>query len=163
MAVPPGLTVEHFDVVIDVGTRQITVFLNALFDALLFEAAEEGLCHRIVPAVALAAHARLEVVLATEALPVVAAVLDRIPTTTAQGKRCLFLIPHHIAIVVLPGNVRRVLTENDGVDHVCPAGGALTILVLGANILVETAKWRIGGVSNSDVIHSMSVPADIGH
>ena len=43
MVVPPGLIVEHFDAVKDVGARQNTGFVNALFDALLFEAAEEGL------------------------------------------------------------------------------------------------------------------------
>jgi len=48
---------------------------SLLLDPFLLEAAEEGLRHRVVPAVALPAHARIEAVRATEAPPRVAAEL----------------------------------------------------------------------------------------
>jgi hypothetical protein len=69
VAVTPSAIVECIDVVSDVRQRGVTARVDPLLDALLLQAAEEGLDHGIVPAVALAAHARLEVIGAAEAPP----------------------------------------------------------------------------------------------
>lgn len=75
MAVPAGPIVEHLDVIEDIGTSQITCFVHPFLDAFFLQATKEGLRNGIVPAIAPATHAGIEVVLATEALPVVAAIL----------------------------------------------------------------------------------------
>lgn len=75
MAMAPCPIVEDFDVIEDVGTGQVAGFVDALANAFLFQAAEEGLSHGIVPAVAAPTHARLQTVRLAEALPIIAAVL----------------------------------------------------------------------------------------
>jgi hypothetical protein len=55
----PHSIVKDFDVIEDIGTSQISSFVDALSDSLLFQAAKEGFCNGIVPAVAAPAHARL--------------------------------------------------------------------------------------------------------
>ena len=75
MAVAAGSVVERFDVVEDIGARQIPSLVDALLDAFLLQAAEEGLGNGIVPAVASPAHARLEVVGCAESPEVVASIL----------------------------------------------------------------------------------------
>lgn len=47
MAMAPGAIVKDFDVIEDVGTSQITGFVDALADTLFFQAAEEGLGHSV--------------------------------------------------------------------------------------------------------------------
>lgn len=75
MAVAAGSVVERFDVVEDIGARQIPSLVDALLDAFLLQAAEEGLGNGIVPAVASPAHARLKVVGCAESPEVVASIL----------------------------------------------------------------------------------------
>jgi hypothetical protein len=62
VAVPPGAMVESIDVVSAVRQRGVAARIDPLLDTLRLQAAEERLDHGIVPAVALAAHARLEVI-----------------------------------------------------------------------------------------------------
>ena len=75
MTVAAGSIVERIDVVGHVGQRERSVLVDLFLDAFLLQAAEEGLGDGVVPAVALAAHARLEVIGATEAPPRIAAEL----------------------------------------------------------------------------------------
>jgi len=70
-----GSVIEHFDVIEDVGFRQIACFVNAFLDSLLFQATKERFGHRVIPTVTASAHARFEMMLATEAHPIVAAIL----------------------------------------------------------------------------------------
>ena len=67
--------IEHVDVAKDIGAGQITSSVDSFLDALLFQAAEEGFDYRVVPTVAAATHARLQLVLVAEAQPVIATVL----------------------------------------------------------------------------------------
>ncbi len=67
--------VEQGDVVGDVGPRRFAVSIDLFLDPLLLQTAEEGLDDGVVPAVALATHARLQVIGVAEAAPRVAAVL----------------------------------------------------------------------------------------
>lgn len=75
MAVTPGTIVKDFDVIEDVGTSQISGFVDAFANSFLLQAAEEGLRYGIVPAVSTTTHARLQVVRLTESLPVITSVL----------------------------------------------------------------------------------------
>ena len=58
-----------------------------LIDALLLQAAEEGLGSGIVPAVALETHARHQMICATEARPRVTAVLDALVGVDERSAR----------------------------------------------------------------------------
>jgi len=58
--------VEDLDVVEDIGPGQLPSLVDALADALLIQAAKEGLRDGIVPTVAAPAHAADQVVLAQE-------------------------------------------------------------------------------------------------
>ena len=49
--------VERFDVIKDIRFSQITRFVDPLLDVFHLQTAEDGLGHRIVPAVAASAHA----------------------------------------------------------------------------------------------------------
>ena len=49
MGMAAGSMVKDFDVIEDVGARQITGFVDAFSHALLFQTAEEGLGNRIIP------------------------------------------------------------------------------------------------------------------
>src|SRR5690606_2088446 len=75
MAVPSIPIVKDFNVVKDIGTGQITGFVDTLADSFLLQATEERLSNSVVPAVSTATHARLQVVGLAEALPVIAAIL----------------------------------------------------------------------------------------
>ena len=66
MAVAPTRIVEHLDVIEYFGASQITSFVDPLFDTLFFQAAEELLSNRIIPAVSTATHTGLEIVLFTK-------------------------------------------------------------------------------------------------
>lgn len=72
MIVTTRSIVEVIDVLGHVGDRQVAVLVNRLLDSLFLQAAEEGLDDGIVPAVAFAAHARLEAVRPAESAPGVA-------------------------------------------------------------------------------------------
>ena len=72
VAVASRAIVEDVDVVGDVRAGQRAVLVDLLLDPFLLEAAEERFRDGIVPAVALAAHARLQAVRATEAAPRIA-------------------------------------------------------------------------------------------
>lgn len=67
--------VEDFDVIKDVGARQITGLVDTFSHALLFQTAEEGLGDRVISTISTTTHTQLERVRATEALPIVAAKL----------------------------------------------------------------------------------------
>lgn len=73
VAVPSGTVVESIDVVSDVRQCDVAARIDALVDPFILKAAEEGLRYRIVPAVAVPAHARLKAIGATEASPCIAA------------------------------------------------------------------------------------------
>ena len=72
MAVATRSIVESVNVVGDIGLCQFSVPVDLLLDSLFLQAAEEGLDDGIVPAVAFAAHARLEAVRPAESAPGVA-------------------------------------------------------------------------------------------
>lgn len=67
--------VERFDVVADLLGCLISVFVDALRDSFVLETAEERLRHRVIPAVAPAAHAGLQVIGFAEASPSIATIL----------------------------------------------------------------------------------------
>ena len=75
MAVTAVSIVKRFDVIKDIGLDQVTGFANVFLDALLLQAANEGFGHRVVPAVAVPAHAGYQIVCLQEAQPVIAAIL----------------------------------------------------------------------------------------
>ena len=75
VAVPMLGIVEPIDVVRDIQSCYVPGGVNALPYSFLLEAAEERLDDGIVPAVSLAAHARLQVVGLAEPPPGVTAVL----------------------------------------------------------------------------------------
>src|SRR5713101_2709870 len=89
MTVAPCLIVERVDVVSDIGCRSFSVFVDALSYSFLLQAAEEGLCNRVIPAVSPPAHARFKMIRAAKALPVIASILralvrvnESVPGTT---------------------------------------------------------------------------------
>ena len=51
MTVSACSIIEHLDVIEDIRAGQITCFVDTILDPLLFQATEEGLCYRVVPAV----------------------------------------------------------------------------------------------------------------
>ncbi len=73
--VPTRGCAKGLDAVGSVHDRELPGLVGVLFDALFLQAAEEGFSHRVVPAVAPAAHARLDVVRAAEASPRIASSL----------------------------------------------------------------------------------------
>jgi hypothetical protein len=75
MAVASGSIVKDFDVIEDIGSRQISGFVDAFAYALLFQADERGFGDGIVPTISTTAHAWLKVVGLAEAAPVTATVL----------------------------------------------------------------------------------------
>lgn len=58
MTVAPGLVIEDFNVIEDIGPGQIPGFIYSLPDAFFFQRTEERFGHYIIPAVATSAHAR---------------------------------------------------------------------------------------------------------
>ena len=75
VAVTSRSIVEGIDVVSHIGDRELSILVDLLFDSFLLQAAEEGLGDGIVPAIALAAHTRLETIRTAESTPRVAAEL----------------------------------------------------------------------------------------
>jgi hypothetical protein len=75
MAVASGSIVEHFHIIEDVCSRERACSVDLLSDSLLLEAAEERFSNGIIPTVASATHAGIELVRFAEAGPVVASVL----------------------------------------------------------------------------------------
>jgi hypothetical protein len=73
--VTPLAIVERIDVFRNVGGREVSILVNLFLDTFFLQAAEEGLRYRVVPTVAFAAHARLEMIRATRSPPGVTAVL----------------------------------------------------------------------------------------
>ena len=69
---PAYTIVERLDVVGNVFNGKLPSFVNVFLDSLLLQATEEGFRHSVVPAVAFAAHARLEMVCLAEPPPSVA-------------------------------------------------------------------------------------------
>lgn len=70
-----GSVVKHFDVIERISPGQVAGFVDPLANAFFLHAAERGLGHRVVLAVASAAHAGLLVVGCAETFPVITAVL----------------------------------------------------------------------------------------
>ena len=62
MAVPAGAIVKRLDVIEGICLGEITGFVDAPLDPFFLQAAEERLCHRIIPAIAATAHAGFQVV-----------------------------------------------------------------------------------------------------
>tara|TARA_Y100001001_G_C7898255_1_gene270684 strand:- start:44 stop:388 length:345 start_codon:yes stop_codon:yes gene_type:complete len=75
MGVTSDPVIKHFDVVEHIRLSQVTGFVDPFANAFLFQAAEEGFRHRVIPAISPTAHARFEVMGAAESMPVIAAVL----------------------------------------------------------------------------------------
>ena len=67
MAVSTGAIIEHLDVIVDLRLGNIPSLVDSLLDPLLLQTAEERFRDGVIPAVAAAAHARLEVVGLAEA------------------------------------------------------------------------------------------------
>jgi hypothetical protein len=67
VAVPASSIVEHFDVIEDIFTGQITCFVDALLDPFFLQTTKKGLDNGVIPAVTPAAHTGLEIVRAAEA------------------------------------------------------------------------------------------------
>jgi hypothetical protein len=62
MTVPARSIVEDVDVIRNIFLCKSATFVDVLLDTLLFQTSEEGFGDGVVPAVALAAHARFEMV-----------------------------------------------------------------------------------------------------
>jgi hypothetical protein len=75
VAVTSRSVVEGIEVVGHIGDRKLSVLVDLLLDSFFLQAAEEGLGDGVVPAVALPAHTRFEVIRTAEPTPRVAAVL----------------------------------------------------------------------------------------
>ena len=75
MAVSSRPIIKDLDVIEDIGPGELTRFVDALANPFFFQAAEERLRHRIIPAVSPPAHAGLQIIGQAEAPPVVATVL----------------------------------------------------------------------------------------
>ena len=75
MAVTSRSIVEGIDVVSQVGNGELSVLVDLLLDAFLLQTAEEGLGDGVVPAIALPAHTRVEMIRTAESAPRVAAEL----------------------------------------------------------------------------------------
>lgn len=75
MHVTAYLIVERLDVLGHLCCCQISVLVDSLFDVFLLQAAEERLGNGIIPTVTSSTHTGLELVGATEAPPIVTAIL----------------------------------------------------------------------------------------
>ena len=75
MAVTSDRIVEYFNVVAHVLDGQRTGYINALPNAFLLQACEEGFSDRVIPTISPPAHTGLQAVSPAEPLPVVAAIL----------------------------------------------------------------------------------------
>ncbi len=75
MGVTSDPVIKHFDVVEHIGLGQVTGFVDPFPDPLLFQAAEKRFSHRVIPTITPTAHAGVQVVGATEPVPVIAPVL----------------------------------------------------------------------------------------
>ena len=87
MTVTARSIVEGIDVVGQGSDRQLSVLVELFLDALFLQAAEERLGDGIIPAVAFAAHTRLEVIRAAESPPCVAAVLGALIGVNQRAAR----------------------------------------------------------------------------
>ena len=83
MAVSACSTVEHFDIVEDIRFGQITCIVDSLFDPVFLQAVEERLGDRDIPTVPAPTHARLQMMFAAEAHPLIAAVLRSISRSSS--------------------------------------------------------------------------------
>ena len=75
MTVSTGAIIEHLDILVDLGSGDLPSRVDALLDALLLQAAKERFGHRVIPAVATPAHARLKMMRMAETPPRIAAKL----------------------------------------------------------------------------------------
>jgi len=87
VAVPPGSIVERLDVRGDIFGRRVAIMVDVLLDPFLLQAAEEGLCHRVIPAVASPAHAGFKTIGLAEAPPCIASVLGALGRTDQGSAR----------------------------------------------------------------------------
>jgi hypothetical protein len=91
MAVAPRSIVKGVDVVEDVCPGQISGFIDALADALLFQAAEQRFRDSIIPAVATSTHTRFKIIGLTQTGVIIAPILparSECPSTGFSGLRC---------------------------------------------------------------------------
>ena len=70
-----GSIVKHFDVIKDISSGQIACFVDTFSYSFFLQATKKRLGYRIIPTVSTPAHARFELVFATEPQPVATAVL----------------------------------------------------------------------------------------
>jgi hypothetical protein len=89
MTVTACAIVEGIYVVSDIPYCGIPIFINVLSDPFLFQPAKERLCHRVVPAIASAAHAGFKMIPFAEAPPGVTAVLG----TLIRMNQCMARSP----------------------------------------------------------------------
>src|SRR5512146_96015 len=75
MAVSTGAIVEHFDVIVDLGSGHIPSLVDSLLDPLLLQTAKERFGHCVIPAVSTPAHTGLKLMRMAEAPPRIAAKL----------------------------------------------------------------------------------------
>ena len=75
MTVAAGSVVEHLELIEDIGSSEISRFVDAISDALLVQTAEERFRDSIVPAVGAPAHDWLQIVGLAKPLEVVASIL----------------------------------------------------------------------------------------
>ena len=54
--------IEDLDVIEDIGTGELTGFVDAFADSFLFQATEEGFGYRIIPAITTPTHAGFQIV-----------------------------------------------------------------------------------------------------
>lgn len=67
--------VEDLDIIEHIRSGKVSGFIDPLLDALLFQAAEEGFCHGIIPTITASIHAGLQIMGPAEPVPVVTAIL----------------------------------------------------------------------------------------
>lgn len=72
---PSGSVVKGFNVIEDIFLGQITRFVDAFFDSLLFQTAKKRFGNSVVPAVSTSTHAGLKLVGSAKSQPIITAVL----------------------------------------------------------------------------------------
>ena len=93
-----GSIVKHFDVIKDISSGQIACFVDTFSYSFFLQATKKRLGYRIIPTVSTPAHARFELVFATEPQPV----------ATAGRIQCAYQYQQSL---VLDGSIRRRLVQ----------------------------------------------------
>ena len=72
---PSGSVVKRFNVIEDIFLGEITCFVDAFFDSLLFQTTKKRFGNGVVPTVSTPTHAGLKLVGFTKSQPIITAVL----------------------------------------------------------------------------------------